>query len=139
MATYKVKAYGKEYTVEVLEQASGARVVVEGCSFEVESVAPGPVPRQAPARTAPSGPAPARAAVRKATPGRGAVVAPIPGVITEVCVAEGEEVRAGQTVVKLEAMKMENDITALVAGVVKKIAVDKGTEVSDGQLLVLVE
>jgi biotin carboxyl carrier protein len=133
MATYKVKAYGKEYTVEVVEQASGARVVVDGCSFEVEAVAPGPVPRPAvasPARTA---------SVRKAAPGRGAVVAPIPGVITEVCVTEGEEVRAGQTVVKLEAMKMENDITALVAGVVKKIAVDKGTEVSDGQLLVLVE
>jgi biotin carboxyl carrier protein len=137
MATYKVKAYGKGYTVEVVEQASGARVVVDGCSFEVEAVAPGPVQRPAvasPARTASRGPA-----VRKAAPGRGAVVAPIPGVITEVCVTEGEEVRAGQTVVKLEAMKMENDITALVAGVVKKIAVDKGTEVSDGQLLVLVE
>jgi biotin carboxyl carrier protein len=134
MATYKVKACGKEYTVEVIGQASGARVVVEGYSFEVESAAPDRVPPQAVA-----GPARTTAATRKAAPGRGAVVAPIPGVITEVCVTEGEEVEAGQTVVKLEAMKMENDISALVAGVVKKIAVDKGTEVSDGQLLVLVE
>jgi biotin carboxyl carrier protein len=134
MATYKVKADGKEYTVEVIGQASGVRVVVEGYSFEVESAAPGSVPPQASAS-----PARTPAATRKASPGRGAVVAPIPGVITEVCVTEGEEVRAGQTVVKLEAMKMENDITALAAGVVKKIAVDKGTEVSDGQLLVLVE
>lgn len=134
MATYKVKVEGKEYTVEVLEQASGARIVVEGSSFEVEPAAAGSVSRRA-------GASPARtpAAPRKAGTGRGAVVAPIPGVITEVCVTEGEAVEAGQTVVRLEAMKMENDITALMAGVVKKIAVDKGTEVSDGQLLVLVE
>jgi glutaconyl-CoA/methylmalonyl-CoA decarboxylase subunit gamma len=144
MATYKVKAYGREFTVEVIGQASGARILVDGHSFEVESAPSGADPRQGAAsraHTAPPKPAPAAvpAASRKAATGRGAVVAPIPGVITEVCVTEGEEVRAGQTVVKLEAMKMENDITALVAGVVKKIAVDKGTEVSDGQLLALVE
>jgi biotin carboxyl carrier protein len=136
MATYKVQAYGKEYTVEVIEQATGARIVVEGHSIEIEPVAPASVPRQQAAKLRRAA---APAAPRKAAPGRGAVVAPIPGVITEVCVTEGDEVEAGQTVVKLEAMKMENDITALMAGVVKKIAVDKGTEVSDGQLLVLVE
>jgi glutaconyl-CoA/methylmalonyl-CoA decarboxylase subunit gamma len=70
--------------------------------------------------------------------GAGAVLAPIPGVITKVCVAEGDQVKAGDTVVKLEAMKMENDITALTSGVVKEIAVDEGAEVSDGQLLVLI-
>ena len=43
-------------------------------------------------------------------------VAPIPGVITKVCVAEGDVVKAGDVVVKLEAMKMENDIMALVGG-----------------------
>jgi biotin carboxyl carrier protein len=136
MATYKVQAYGKEYTVEVVGHASGARVVVEGYSFEVESAAPQAGPRRAAVSSART---PSAAAPRKAPTGRGAVVAPIPGVITEVCVTEGEAVEAGQTVVRLEAMKMENDITALMAGVVKKIAVDKGTEVSDGQLLVLVE
>ena len=67
------------------------------------------------------------------------MLAPIPGVITKVCVEEGEEVKAGQTVVKLEAMKMENDITALISGTVKEVAVAEGNEVSDGQLLVLVE
>jgi len=168
MATYKVKAYGKEYTVEVIEQAHAARIIVEGYSFEVEQAAPGSVPGQnvtrAPAArpAAPAAPAaeasavktkkskPAPAAAPATAPaatsagkapaaGRGAVVAPIPGVITKVCVAEGEEVKAGQTVVKLEAMKMENDITALTSGTVKQVAVAEGTEVSDGQLLVLVE
>ena len=162
MATYKVKAYGKEYTVEVIEQSHGARIIVEGYSFEVEPAAPGSVPGQtatpraaaAPAR--PTTPAPAAAPAEKkpakkaaapaaapaakpaASAGAGAVLAPIPGVITKVCVAEGEEVKAGQTVVKLEAMKMENDITALTSGVVKQVAVDEGAEVSDGQLLVLI-
>jgi len=167
MATYKVKAYGKEYTVEVIEQASGARIIVEGYSFEVEAAAPGSVPGQAvssasrtpaprptapaPASAAPAADAPAKKAkasakaaapapAAKAAPaGRGAVLAPIPGVITKVCVEVGEEVKAGQTVVKLEAMKMENDITALISGTVKEVAVAEGNEVSDGQLLVLVE
>jgi biotin carboxyl carrier protein len=162
MATYKVKAYGKEYTVEVLEQAHGARIIVEGYSFEVEQAAPGSVPGQSvqrpaarPAAPAPQAPAaapaakpkktakaeaPAAAPAKAAAPatGRGAVVAPIPGVITKVCVAEGDQVKAGETVVKLEAMKMENDITALVSGTVKQVAVSEGTEVADGQLLVLV-
>jgi len=168
MATYKVKAYGKEYTVEVIEQAHAARIIVEGYSFEVAPAAPGSGPghndTRAPAArpAAPAAPAaeasavktkkskPAPAAAPATAPaatsagkapaaGRGAVVAPIPGVITKVCVAEGEEVKAGQTVVKLEAMKMENDITALTSGTVKQVAVAEGTEVSDGQLLVLVE
>ena len=59
MATYKVKAYGKEYTVEVIEQASGARIIVEGYSFEVEAAAPGSVPGQSVAR--PVAPAPVAA------------------------------------------------------------------------------
>ena len=67
------------------------------------------------------------------------MVAPIPGVITKVCVTVGEQVTAGHTVVKLEAMKMENDIVVTVSGTVREVAVTEGNEVSDGQLLVLVE
>jgi|GEM_PF-346079 len=168
MATYKVKAYGKEYVVEVIEQASGARVIVEGYSFEVEPAAAGSVPTQLqgspghPPRAAASAPPPvatgsvtvrpanapaaptqrpavAPGAAHAAVGGRGAVLAPIPGVITKVCVMIDEEVKAGQTLVKLEAMKMENDITSLIDGKVKEVAVAEGTEVSDGQFLVLVE
>jgi biotin carboxyl carrier protein len=150
-----------------MEQAHGARIIVEGYSFEVEPAAPGSVPGTAASRavaTRPAAPLPANVAPQPAAPkpkkaaakapataapaaapapktatGRGAVLAPIPGVITKVCVSEGEEVKAGQTVVKLEAMKMENDITALINGTVKEVAVDEGAEVADGQLLVLVE
>lgn len=126
MATYNVKAYGREYSVEVLDQGSGARVVVEGSTFDVE-----PAPR------APRAGAAFRAAAPR--PSRGgpeAIVAPIPGLITKVCVAEGDTVESGHTVVRLEAMKMENDITTLTGGTVREVAVREGNEVMDGQLLV---
>ena len=61
MATYRIKADGRQYTVEVIEQASGTRVVVEGHSFEVEAAAAGSVPGEAiagPARTPAPRPAP---------------------------------------------------------------------------------
>jgi biotin carboxyl carrier protein len=159
MATYKVKACGKEHTVEVLEQDFGARVLVDGYSFDVEPAAPASVPGRSASRTVaprPAAPPPtatptnakpespkaataaAPASAPKAASGRGAVLAPIPGVITQVCVAVGDAVQTGDTVAKLEAMKMENDITALISGTVREVAVEEGAEVSDGQLLVLV-
>ena len=66
------------------------------------------------------------------------VGASIPGVITQVCVKVGAAVSAGDTVVKLEAMKMENDISTPVGGTVQESAVSEGTEVSDGQLLAVI-
>ena len=156
MATYKVKAYGKEYSVDVIEQTHGARIIVQGYSFEVEQAVPNankaPAAASAPAPSAPAASAAAVVATKpqpaakpaaakpaaKAPTGVGSVVAPIPGVITKVCVAVGDVVKAGHVVVKLEAMKMENDIAALIDGTIKEIAVSEGNEVSDGQLLVLV-
>ncbi|MBT4091015.1 MAG: biotin/lipoyl-binding protein, partial [Deltaproteobacteria bacterium] len=62
--------------------------------------------------------------------------APIPGSILEVLVKEGDQVEAGQTVVKMEAMKMENDINATSSGTIKSIQVSVGDAVSQGQALV---
>jgi glutaconyl-CoA decarboxylase len=64
--------------------------------------------------------------------------APIPGIITTVCVKVGDTVTVGDVILKLEAMKMENDISTPVAGTVKEIAVSEGAEVKDGQLLAVV-
>ncbi|MFT4571404.1 MAG: biotin carboxyl carrier protein [Hyphomicrobiaceae bacterium] len=140
MATYKVKAEGKEYKVDVAEKASGgATVKVDGHTFEVE-MAQAPV--AAPVAGAPVAARPTPAAAKPATPsgggGAGAVMAPIPGVVTQVCVAVGDAVTAGQTVLKLEAMKMENDIAAPIDGTITEIAVKEGSEVSDGQLMVVI-
>ncbi len=68
--------------------------------------------------------------------GDGRVKAPIPGLIARVLVEPGARVEAGQTVVVLEAMKMENPIGAPLAGVVREVAVKPGQRVAQGELLV---
>ncbi len=63
------------------------------------------------------------------------VVAPLPGVVLEVRVVEGEQVEAGQVLLVLEAMKMENEVVAPCAGRVAGIRVEAGTVVNVGDLL----
>lgn len=66
----------------------------------------------------------------------GMIVSPIPGHIVELCVSEGDKVLAGQKLLVLEAMKLENAITADGAGVVKKILVSEGDAVTHGQNMI---
>ena len=89
---------------------------------------PSPAP-SAPATPAPS-PAPA---------GEGVVTAPMPGKILRILVKEGDEVKTGQGLLVLEAMKMENEIPAPKDGVVKKILVKEGDTVDTGQALMELE
>lgn len=91
-------------------------------------------PKPAPAAPAPvAAPAPAASA---APAGAKTVTAPLPGTITKVTVKVGDTVNAGDTVLLMEAMKMENNITAEFGGTVKAILVDTGTQVQSGQALV---
>ena len=144
MAVYRVKVEGKEYEVTVRDTATGgAEVSVEGETFHVEPVGrPAPAApavahsmAAAPAPSAPRAPSPAPSAGG----GSGTIVAPIPGVVTKILVSVGDSVEAGQVVLKLEAMKMENDISTPGAGTVKQVAVADGAEVGDGQLLLVIE
>jgi acetyl/propionyl-CoA carboxylase alpha subunit len=64
------------------------------------------------------------------------IVAPMPGMIVRVSVKAGDRVEAGQGVVVMEAMKMENELRATAAGVVKSVEVTAGTAVEKGALLV---
>lgn len=64
------------------------------------------------------------------------IKAPIPGLILEISVAVGQEVQAGDNLLILEAMKMENSFQSPRAGVIKTIAVQKGDAVDKGQLLI---
>jgi acetyl/propionyl-CoA carboxylase alpha subunit len=75
------------------------------------------------------------AALARPRSGDGRVKAPIPGLITRVCVVPGQPVEAGQALCVLEAMKMENEIRAPRAGVVAALPVTTGQAVSLGQLL----
>ena len=91
-------------------------------------------PKPAPVAPAPvAAPAPAPAA---APAGAKTVTAPLPGTITKITVKVGDAVNAGDTVLLMEAMKMENNITAEFAGKVKAILVDQGAQVQSGQALV---
>ena len=65
-------------------------------------------------------------------------MAPIPGKVVAIHVKVGDRVSADQVVLKLEAMKMENDIVSAVSGTVTEIAVSEGTEAAGGQLLMLI-
>ena len=164
MATYKVKSKGTEHTVNVIDKATGgATITIEGCdeTFEVEfvggtgaeiaaasaAVAGGPpssvavTPQPAAVSASPVAAAPvARAAAppTRAAVGEGAVVAPIPGKILSIDVAVGDAVEINQVLLKLEAMKMENNVASPTAGTVQSIDVAVGAEVSDGQVLIVI-
>lgn len=75
---------------------------------------------------------------RKATE-KGAIVAPMAGKIVTMNVRNGDKVRVGDLLCILEAMKMENEITATRAGTVHQIKVDEGAPVNDGEVLMVIE
>lgn len=137
MKQYKFKISGKEYnvTIESVENKI-AKVNVNGNAYEVElenEVAPAPV-AAAPVQAATAAPAAAAAPAPAAKPaGAGVkVTSPLPGVIIEVSVKEGQAVKAGQKVAVIEAMKMENEIAASQDGTVTAIHVNKGDSVLEG-------
>jgi biotin carboxyl carrier protein len=67
------------------------------------------------------------------------IVAPMPGRIVRIIVAEGAEVEAGQGIVVVEAMKMQNEIKSPKKGIVKKIAATAGSAVNAGDVLAIIE
>lgn len=155
MKEYKYSINGNEYTVAIIDlDGNTAAVEVNGTSYKVDilgeslSIAPRPAekpavaPQVAPvvaaAPQAQPTPAPivevAPQAQPVATPATGGkpVLSPLPGVILDIKVAVGEQVKSGQTVAILEAMKMENNITAECDGVVTAIKVNKGDSILEG-------
>ena len=145
MKTYKFRINGNEYNVDINSvEGNIADVTVNGTSYQVEMEnAPAPVqkPVQAPAATAvaPASPAATTPAPKPAAPaGAGKpVTSPLPGVIIEVSVKEGQAVKAGQKVAVLEAMKMENEIFAPRAGTVAQVLIAKGSTVDTGATMVV--
>jgi len=69
----------------------------------------------------------------------GEVNSPMPGLIVEVLVAVGDEVEAGDTVVILESMKMQNELKAPRAGKVQSVSIENGQTVDKGEFLVNIE
>ncbi|TYB32218.1 MAG: biotin/lipoyl-binding protein [Candidatus Mcinerneyibacterium aminivorans] len=73
------------------------------------------------------------------TPSSKKVKAPLPGLILEIQVKEGDEVKAGQDILVMEAMKMENEIQSNQSGIVKSIKVEEGDNVYEGDVLIELE
>ena len=140
MKEYKFKIGGKEYNVTVNpKEGKFFDVTVNGATYEVEAenapaAAPAPQAAAAPAQAAPAAAAPAP---KPAGAGE-KVASPLPGVIIEISVKEGQQVKAGQKVAVLEAMKMENEIPAPKDGTITDIHVHKGDTLQEGDPVVTI-
>ena len=122
MKNYTITVNGTPYNVTVEEGTSSA-------APDASSPAPAPAAAPAPQAAPKAAPAPAAAGSVK-------VDAPMPGNILDVKVSNGTAVKAGQVLVILEAMKMENEIVAPQDGTVASINVNKGDTVEAGQTIV---
>ena len=121
MKYYNIIVNGVAYSVSVEETAAGAAPVAAAPAAPKAPAAPAAAPKAA---------APAGAA------GAVSVKAPMPGNILDVKVAAGASVKAGDVLVILEAMKMENEIVAPQDGTVASVNVHKGDTVNSGDVLV---
>ena len=129
---YKITLKGKTYEV-LVEQVEA---IIEDEYDYVPPVAPvAAAPVAAPAAApAPAAAAPAGGAVAAGT----RVDSPLPGNVLDVKVSVGQAVKAGQVLVIIEAMKMENEVAAPCDGVVKQIVASKGAVVATGDALLVI-
>lgn len=146
MKEYKFKINGNDYKVAVDTVENGiAKVSVNGTNYQVEleqDMAPKAVkPVQVARATYQATPQAAPAKVEQAAPAGNAspLKSPLPGVILDVKVREGDSVKEGQTIMILEAMKMENNIDAHKSGVIRTISKRQGDSVLEGDVLIIIE
>ena len=122
---YKVTLNNRVYEVEV-EQ--GEAMLVDEYELAAPAAPAAPVP--AAAAAAPS----AAVSVAAGEP----VKSPMPGNILRIEVAQGQQVKEGDVIMILEAMKMENEIVATKSGTIAQIAVSKGAVVETGAVLAVI-
>lgn len=148
MKNYNLKINDNEYKVQLDKldhNSKTARVIVNGTEYIVEVDGVKPMPTSKPqvskatynASAPTAAPAAAPAAPKAASAAGAKIVSPLPGTVLNINVAVGDTVTVGQTVAVLEAMKMENNISADRAGVVKEICVNKGATVQEGEPLMI--
>ena len=145
MKEYKYKINGNLYNVVIGDiEDNIAHVEVNGTHYTVEmekkpKAAPAPKPVARPAAKPAAAPAAAPAAKPAAGGAKSGVKSPLPGVILDIKVNVGDAVKKGQTIIILEAMKMENSINADKDGKIAAINVSKGESVLEGTDLVIIE
>lgn len=150
MKEYNFKINGNDYCVSIEKvDDTNAEVMVNGTAYSVEyagmekpkvtppaQVAPIPANQNdAPAAPKPQVAKPAAPAAPAGSP----LKSPLPGVILELKVKPGDTITDGQTILVLEAMKMENNIDSDRSGVVKSVNVSRGDSVLEGDVLITFE
>lgn len=144
MKNFKFKINGTEYSVDINEvEGQEISLDVNGTPYKVtvdKEMKQKKVVMQT--RKAPQVAAASNGTIQqasKASVSAGSkVTTPLPGTILDVFVNVGDKVKAGQTVVLLEAMKMENNIEADVEGTVTEVKVRKGDSVLEGDVMVVI-
>ena len=144
MKEYKIKINGNNYNVTIDEvEDNVAKVEVNGTPYNVEFEKPISKPKtisvvNKPAAAPSAGPAPAnKPAAAPAAAGGATVNSPLPGVVLEIKVNDGDKVTKGQVIMVLEAMKMENAIEAPCDGTIT-VKAQKGDSVLEGATLAVI-
>jgi biotin carboxyl carrier protein len=143
MKNFKFTIQGNKYDVNVLDVDENiAEVEVNGTVYKVEverKITTAKTPRLVRSVAVPSTetvPSQLKTSAPSALKGVGFVKSPLPGVILDVHVKEGDKVIPGTKLITLEAMKMENNINADKAGTIKSIKVRKTDSVLEGDILI---
>lgn len=131
MKKYSITVNGTTYQVDVEEVGGAAAPAVKAAPVAAPVAAPAPVAAAAPA------PAPA-AAPAQVSAGDTPIKAPMPGKVTKLIAREGQKVKKGDTVIVLEAMKMQNEIGSPVDGTVKSINVSVTQNVKPGEIMAVI-
>ncbi len=145
MKKFKFKINGNQYETEIINVEDNiAEIEINGTSYKVElekDMKAIKTPRLVRTTVAPSTdiqPSIAKTSSPSAPKGAGNIKSPLPGVILDVFVREGDTVKIGQKLLMLEAMKMENNIEADKAGKIISIMKNKGDSVMEGDILIVI-
>jgi biotin carboxyl carrier protein len=145
MKRFKFKVNGNQYETEILNiEDNVAEIEVNGTRYLVEvnrDIKPVKTPKLVRTMAVPSTdnvPQVAKTSRPEAPKGAGSIKSPLPGVILEILVREGDIVKLGQKLLVLEAMKMENNIDADRPGKVVSIQKHKGDAVMEGEVLLVI-
>ncbi|HID02654.1 MAG TPA: biotin/lipoyl-binding protein [Desulfobacterales bacterium] len=145
MKEYKLKINNNSYNVvikdvtddAVLAEVNGKKHIVHIDTIENLSAITEPIV-SSPAPVAPSSASPSPVKTSAAPAGAGSIITPIPGQVVSITVSLGEQVRTGQKLLVLEAMKLENSITTTIDGTVSEILIAEGDVVNQGQTLIVI-
>ena len=138
MKKYKFTIRGNEYDVHIISMEDNtAEIEVNGTIYEVELKQEMKLPKTP--KLVRSKPIPTREETPGPAAGMSKVTAPLPGTILKINVKAGEEVKNGQVLLIMEAMKMENNILSEKDGVVQSVKVNEGSNVLEGDVLIEIE